>query len=945
MPTEQKHYYAFVSHSSRDAKIALWLRDKLVNYNIPASIRKENQMPKRLRPVFIYQTDLAGANLQDALQRELEDSQWLIVVCSPDGAKSQYVNGEVEHFINTGRANKIIPFIVGGTPHAKNAEDECFPPALLKLAEEGIELRGVNLAECQKQLGSKMGAVVNVVATMLGVRFDSMWNVYQRKQRRQLFFAATIAALFCLAGLFTWDYLRPTYKYFADYVDKWGVPEGVVELTKEQKSHRNRMYRFEYRRIPFGEPNAWQWRVVKVSYVNSADMPEYNNSSQHVSNSAIIETRYNKQDGHPDQWIFIGDNGKILLRHSLSDRNGNKACIADFISAKERQGVGFANQIKLYSNSSKSNIVRYVYERDANGYIIKQTFHSNNDYNIRRSIAKNEDGIYGYAYNLDSLHRSTQISFLDKNGQWISNKQGVAGQIFKYDEYGNICYEAYIDINGHPTWGKSHCVPITIYISDTNGNVSSVTNNNPQGVPCYDRYSGGSSKVVYTYNEKGYKITNEFFSIDGSPYTSKYSGHKCIYTYNEKGQAIERACYDTDGQPFLTPNGAKEKHKFDRYGNIIERAHYGTDGHLFAKYDGVAIERSQYDDEGNQLEEAFYDVHDRLYTSSAGYAKWKAVYDEYGNKTEWSFYGEDGQPCMRGIDNVAKWCYRYDERGNEIERWFCDTEGKPCIHSILNCASFRKEYDDSGNLTEISYYGIAGEPSYAKGGYHKEVSEYDGHGNCISRTYYGIDGKLCLNEESIAKRLASYDGNGNRIEETFYGIDGKPCMHKEGYSKYTAKFDERGHLTEAVFYDTKGNICKNAEGIAKFTDKYDDHGNQIENAFYGTDGKLTITDFGGAIRRKKYNEFGDVIEESYFDTEDKPCLCARGYSIVRYSYDLNENVTEKAYFDTDGKPCLFIDANIGIGYARYTCEYDERGNLSKKTYYDKDGREVQVGEK
>ncbi len=146
MSTEQKHYYAFVSHSSRDAKIALWLRDKLVNYNIPASIQKENRTPKRLRPVFIYQTDLAGANLQDALERELEDSQWLIVICSPDGAKSQYVNGEVEHFINTGRASRIIPFIVGGTPHATNPEDECFPPALLKLAEDGIELRGVNLA-------------------------------------------------------------------------------------------------------------------------------------------------------------------------------------------------------------------------------------------------------------------------------------------------------------------------------------------------------------------------------------------------------------------------------------------------------------------------------------------------------------------------------------------------------------------------------------------------------------------------------------------------------------------------------------------------------------------------------------------------------------------------------------------------------------------------------
>lgn len=70
MPTD-KHYYAFISHSTRDAKVALWLRDKLVSYNIPASVQREHRAPKRLRPVFIYQTDLAGANLQDALQREL----------------------------------------------------------------------------------------------------------------------------------------------------------------------------------------------------------------------------------------------------------------------------------------------------------------------------------------------------------------------------------------------------------------------------------------------------------------------------------------------------------------------------------------------------------------------------------------------------------------------------------------------------------------------------------------------------------------------------------------------------------------------------------------------------------------------------------------------------------------------------------------------------------
>ena len=101
---------------------------------------------------------------------------------------------------------------MAGTPHAQDPEDECFPPALLRLAEEGTELRGINLEESARQLGSKMGAVVNVVATMLGVRFDSMWNVYRRKQRRRRLIAAACALMLCMAGLFVWDYTRPTYR-------------------------------------------------------------------------------------------------------------------------------------------------------------------------------------------------------------------------------------------------------------------------------------------------------------------------------------------------------------------------------------------------------------------------------------------------------------------------------------------------------------------------------------------------------------------------------------------------------------------------------------------------------------------------------------------------------------------------------------------------------------
>ena len=69
--------------------------------------------------------------LKRSLEKELDDSQFLIVVCSPNSAKSScvdgevkhYVNDEVQHFINTGRSDKIIPFIIEGKPHAINPEE------------------------------------------------------------------------------------------------------------------------------------------------------------------------------------------------------------------------------------------------------------------------------------------------------------------------------------------------------------------------------------------------------------------------------------------------------------------------------------------------------------------------------------------------------------------------------------------------------------------------------------------------------------------------------------------------------------------------------------------------------------------------------------------------------------------------------------------------------
>ena len=102
MNQDQKHYFAFISHSSADEKIAKWLCRQLEGYYIPTSIQKEYHTPKKLKPIFLYEIDLSKNVLKRALESELIDSQYLIVICSPRAAKSTHVNDEVLHFINSG---------------------------------------------------------------------------------------------------------------------------------------------------------------------------------------------------------------------------------------------------------------------------------------------------------------------------------------------------------------------------------------------------------------------------------------------------------------------------------------------------------------------------------------------------------------------------------------------------------------------------------------------------------------------------------------------------------------------------------------------------------------------------------------------------------------------------------------------------------------------------
>lgn len=192
MDQKEFEYYAFISYSHSDEKWSKWIQRRLETYRFPSALRKKNnELPKKIFPIFRDQTDLTSGDLWDKLKQQLEESAYLIVVCSPNSAKSEYVNSEVEYYCSLGRTNRIIPVIVDGIPNAEDSTMECFCPALRNMGEK--ELLGVSIGELGKQK-----ALLRMVATMMHLRFDVLVKRERARTRKRI---AWSAAAFCAIAI------------------------------------------------------------------------------------------------------------------------------------------------------------------------------------------------------------------------------------------------------------------------------------------------------------------------------------------------------------------------------------------------------------------------------------------------------------------------------------------------------------------------------------------------------------------------------------------------------------------------------------------------------------------------------------------------------------------------------------------------------------------------
>ena len=193
-------YSAFISYNHKDRRWASWLHRKLEGYRIPKALQGRDTslgpLGPKLPPVFQDQAELAASSdLAQSVRDALAQSASLIVICSPNSARSRWVNEEIREFTRLGGRDRIHLLVVDGVPGTwseSSAEDRSFPPALFENGEtEPLA------ADARPEGDGKQAAFLKIAASLLGVGLDELRRreLHRRNRRLAIVAAASLTGL------------------------------------------------------------------------------------------------------------------------------------------------------------------------------------------------------------------------------------------------------------------------------------------------------------------------------------------------------------------------------------------------------------------------------------------------------------------------------------------------------------------------------------------------------------------------------------------------------------------------------------------------------------------------------------------------------------------------------------------------------------------------------
>ena len=698
--------------------------------------------------------------------------------------------------------------------------------------------------------------------------------------------AGVAAAVVLVAGFFVWDYNRVKVTYYKDYVEQWGVPQGIGKLSSSERKHVHRMYRFESR----------HYKLQRMSHVNSIGTIIGNTESEMYDRPLDIEFFYS-EDNRLTRAKVKDHNGQVLYIKSYNDKLNTVIFQFDDEFGTEKtignETVGYVDAFG--SDQARGKISRYLLEYDENGYVKRLRYAG-----FQNVYVGDANGIYGKQYVRDEKGRVVEEMYLAHDGSPKATKWGMGKKIFAYDENDNWISARYETVDGEPSLDDFDGTSVCENEYDSYGNQIAQYYKTAEGNLMVTA-KHGCSGVRTEYDDRGYIVEQRYLGIDGNVAMSLLNGYAIITTeVDEYGFFNCIRYFDADRNPCLTEQGYSKSVKVnDSRGNELEEWNYGLDGEL---------------------------VH-----CKDGYAGLTAEYDSLGHCSRITFFDKDREPVLLST-GVAAFTREYNSMGDMIKESYLDTEGKP-VKNNNNIATVVYERDIRGNITKLLYYDESGEPILSDEGIAGADFVYDDNGNEIRRSFFNKEGKPTKGYLGFASRQHTYDGNGNMLTDRYLDVNGKYIL-VDGVAGFDYKLDARGNIIEEIPVGTDGKL---ASGKLLTRYKYDEKDNVIELAYFNSAGKPAVNALHYHRETSVYNTRNQCVESCYYDANGNLTeYDDNNYSILRIEYDERGQVVKVSYFDEDDKPTTYSGDYDG-DYSSRTSEYDNYGRVIRQRFFDRDG--------
>lgn len=312
---------------------------------------------------------------------------------------------------------------------------------------------------------------------------------------------------------------------------------------------------------------------------------------------------------------------------------------------------------------------------------------------------KNKEGYAGYS---QAFERGlcTSVRYYNTDGFPMAIPEGYAGVEKRYDFFGRMAEQWYLDVDGKPC-------------TDTNG----------------------CAHICWSYGERGLCTEYSEFDLEGTLFSNAvHAAVKYVYEYDERGHETVRRFIDANGAVREGPNGfAIRTMKCDFAGRPVEQAYQDVDGKPVRNHEnGVSIERREWDDRGNLVAVRYCDEKDMPCICSNGYASVETIYDIRGFATNVLHRGVDGNFIALPESGCTGWSSEIDRLGNEVKRTWIGTNGKTA--SDKNGAFGWTSAFARGKETERRWIGADGKPCRALDGTLGWDKTYDEYGTELAKT-------------------------------------------------------------------------------------------------------------------------------------------------------------------------------------------------------------------